>query len=156
MTYHDKAPRAPRPAAVVLATALAVGIGFTGCSHPETNGAECTGLQFASPKGGPGAIQMRVFPAIDGKIGKAEATGEVIEGNDKGTPIAPPADTPEDIPTPYGQFTFTWDTAEKSPQTSKVTAVAHFAGKQLTCPTTTLTFNPQTFDIAPHAAHAPY
>jgi hypothetical protein len=141
-------------AAIGLTTAVA--LGATACGGPsnEAKGAACVGLDFASPKGGPGAIQMRVFPKFNRNFGDARpmtVTGKVVDGNDTGAQI----DTPPQS-SGYGQFTFTWDTHETVAQSSEVNAEVTFQGNTYKCPPTTVHFDPKSYQVEPHLPNSPY
>lgn len=137
-----------------LATSLALGVVACGGPTDKPAQTECVGLAFASPKGGPGAIQMRVFPKFNRNFGDARpmtVDGKVLAGNDAGASIQTP---PQE--SSYGQFTFTWDTHAQDPQSSTVSASVTYEDKSYQCPTTKVVFDPTTYKITPHLPNSSY
>ncbi len=137
-----------------LATSVALGATACGGTSSETDSTKCIGLSFASPKGGPGAIQMRVFPEFNRNFGDPRlmvVAGKILSGNDMGEAIKTPAGE-----TAYGQFSFTWNLQESREQSSLVSADVAYDGANYRCPNTTIHFNPKTYAVNPHLANSPY
>ena len=142
----------------IVAVGLAAGIGMTACGGSKspklkaTIHTNCTGLEFASPKGGPGEIKMNVYPTFNRNFGDARpltVTGEVVGGNDKGNAVSTNGSG-------SGEFTFSWDTESTAVQSSAVDVNVQFEGFQLTCPETTVYFNPTNYAVTHHLANSPY
>lgn len=133
--------------------AFAVGIAaLTGCSSGESNAklkptSDCIAVGFGSNKGGPGLIEVNVYPILKDHVVAARVSGEVIGGNDKGVVI-------RDNSVAFagtGEFLFSWDDTTKAIQTAEVTVAAEVAGKaQLQiCPVTTLHLDPTNLYLSP-------
>ncbi len=137
--------------AVTASVAFAVGMAaLTGCSSGESSPkptSDCIAVGFGSDKGGPGLIEVNVYPILKDQAVAARVSGEVIGGNDKGAAIrdnsAAFAGT--------GEFLFSWDDTTKAIQTAEVTVAAEVAGKaQLQiCPVTTLHLDPTNLYLSP-------
>lgn len=141
-------------AGISLATSLALGAVACSGTHPESDKTKCIGLSFAAPKGGPGAIQMRVFPEFNRNFGDARPmtiSGKVASGNDAGELVQTPAGE-----SAYGQFTFTWHIQETRQQASLISADVEYEGANYACPDTTLLFDPTSYTVKPHLANSPY
>lgn len=134
--------------AVSLATSLALGTAACSESPLKDRQTTCTGLEFTAPKGGPGAVQIDVFPIFNRNFGDAsymQVAGKIVSGNDKGQLLYESPDR-----NGQGQFTFTWDSRNTSIQTSVVRANVQFLGDDYACRDTLLQFDPVSNAVTPH------
>lgn len=106
----------------------------------------CKGIEFAAPKGGPGIIDVEVFPVTRGHVVASLVMGKVIKGNDKGALISSSTNFPG-----AGEFSLTWDETSHKTQNATVSLSLEVPGHaQLQeCPDTTLHFDPNSFHISP-------
>ena len=139
---------------IALSVAAAVGLAaLAGCTSarstpaPKKSESICIKVGFGSAKGGPGLLDMDVYPILKPGYVASNVTGEVISGNDTGVKIVDNSS----VFAGSGEFPFSWDTNSVNMQSATVRVSAEVAGMpQLqACPDTTLHFNPTNFDISP-------
>ena len=134
---------------VGIGMTTAVALGASACSGSVSTAralkASCIGLEFTTPKGGPGDIEIDVFPKFNRNFGDARpmmTTGRIVSGNDAGKEITP---------SKYGSYIgmYTWDASLSKTPESVVAATVKFLGHEYVCPPTQMKINPITDKISP-------
>jgi hypothetical protein len=111
---------------------------------------ECKAVRFAALKGGPGLMDVGVFPIVkNNELAEATISGKVIKGNDKGAIISNTTDS--QYAGIAGEFVLTWNESSQKTQSATVELSVEVPGhNQLqACPETTLLLNPNNSHITP-------